>query len=210
MLDAHCHILWDVDDGSDSKESSFAMLDEAVKAGVTSMHCTPHMRWDDFDANKVWAHYQEFRDAAAGKGVSTTLGFEVYYKTLKRMGLEYAPWYVLQGTHSILLEFNSGAAVPEDFLRTVYRLQSEFGLDVTLAHPERYVDCQEDFELVRRFKQQGISIQVSAPDLFGGPFNKVTACARRIMREGLCDQLVSDAHGPGDYELFAKACRRYL
>lgn len=209
MIDAHCHILWGVDDGSDNREMSAAMLQRAKEAGITRIHCTPHLRWDDFDLDKVQARYREFKEMASTEGLQTTLGFEVYYKTLMRKGLGIAQDFVLQGTDCILLEFNSGAHVPSDFLCTVYKLQSEYGLEVTLAHPERYQDCWSNFDLVREWKGQGVQVQVSAMDLFGGPFNKVASCAKRIVKEGLCDQLVSDAHRPEDYAQFVKACRKY-
>ena len=35
MLDEHCHIIWDVDDGSDTLEESLEMLAEAERVGIT-------------------------------------------------------------------------------------------------------------------------------------------------------------------------------
>lgn len=210
MLDAHCHIIWGVDDGSPDQETTLAMLQQAKAAGITAMHCTPHMRWDDFNMALVQERYAWVQAEAAKLGMRTTLGYEVYYRTLKDQGLQQAPRYVLQGTDRILIEFNSGSHVPSDFLRTVYKLQSEYGLEVTLAHPERYHDCQDDFKRVEEIRAAGVSLQVSAMDLQGGPFNKRAACAKRIIREGMCDQLVSDAHRPDHYSIFAKMARRYL
>ena len=55
MRDEHCHILWDVDDGSQSLEMTRSMLDGVRACGFTEVVCTPHMRWKDFDAAKVRA-----------------------------------------------------------------------------------------------------------------------------------------------------------
>ena len=52
-------------------------------------------------------------------------------------------------------------------------------------------------------------MQVSACDLMGGMFNKVAKCAKWIMREGLCDALVSDAHNATHYADYVKAVDKY-
>lgn len=209
MRDEHSHIIWDVDDGSTDRAMTSAMLQEAKLAGVTELWCTPHMRWDDFDQQLVQERYAILKEEAAALGITTRLGYEVYYKTLLRQGLHTAPRYVLEGTDHLLLEFNSGGEVPHDFFRNVYRLQSEYGLEITLAHPERYASCVKDFSLVHKIKEAGCRIQISAEDLNLGIFNPVSKCAKRIIKEGLADALVSDAHCPEHYKLYAKLYRKY-
>lgn len=208
MHDEHCHIIWGVDDGASTKEESLAMLDAAAKAGITQMTCTPHMRWDDFDAAKVQAHFAELQQEAAARGIKAELGYEVYYNRLMKLGLEHAPQFAGPGGR-ILIEFNTGHPMEQGWESTVYRLQSEHGLRVTMAHPERYSTVLDDYEQVYRIKDAGCRVQVSACDLMGGMFNKVAKCAKWIMKEGLCDALVSDAHCVGHYAEYTKACSKY-
>ena len=209
MLDEHCHIVWDVDDGSASREESLEMLDQAARAGITQIVATPHMRWSDFDNSKVIRHFNELSAIAAERhGIKMWLGYEVYYKTLLRQGLDTAPRYVTAGTSNLLLEFNSGEGIPEGWEHVFYELQSSYGLDLTVAHPERYTSVLSDFGIVYKMKDMGCRIQVSAGDLFGGPFNAGAKCARRIVDEGLCDALVSDAHCPEHYRDFTRALKR--
>lgn len=209
MLDEHCHIIWDVDDGSSTKEESLEMLAAAARVGITQIVATPHMRWSDFDNNKVIAHFNELAMIAQQQyGISMWLGYEVFYKTLLKQGLENAPKYVTAGTRTLLLEFNSGGVVPEGWEKTFYTLQSTYGLDLTIAHPERYSSVLEDFDIVYKMKDMGCRIQVSAGDLFGGMFNAGAKCAKKIIKEGLCDALVSDAHCVAHYEDFEKALKK--
>jgi len=42
MIDLHCHILPDVDDGSPSNEMSIEMAKRAVSEGITAIVATPH------------------------------------------------------------------------------------------------------------------------------------------------------------------------
>ena len=59
MHDAHCHIIWGVDDGSDSWETTCQMVEKARACGFTRITCTPHMRWDDFDKAKVEQRFEQ-------------------------------------------------------------------------------------------------------------------------------------------------------
>ena len=207
MRDEHCHILWGVDDGSPDWETTCAMVDEARACGFTHIVCTPHMRWDDFDRTVVEARFNQL--VAYAPDIEFTLGFEVYYKRLLSMGLEHAPEFTVGDTNTILLEFNSGAVVPHDWERVFYTLQSTYGLDIVLAHPERYSSVLEDFDLAYRMHDAGVRMQVSAGDVLGSRFNKAVRTARRLVSEGLADALVSDAHRPEHYADY-RAARKKL
>ena len=203
MRDEHCHILWDVDDGSQDWDMTLSMLDGVRASGFDSVVCTPHMRWHDFDPAKVRRHFDRLREAAPD--ITWTLGYEVYYDRLLKIGVERAPEFTIGDTNAILIEFNSGGVVPDGWERTFWTLQSKMGLDITVAHPERYSTVLEDFDTVYRFRDMGCRMQVSAGDLLGGLFNKTRKCAKRIIDEGLCDALVSDAHRPEHYGEYRRA-----
>ena len=208
MRDEHCHIIWGVDDGSSSKQESLEMLDAARGIGITEMICTPHMRWDTFDNALVKSRFEELRHEGEARGIKMELAYEVFYNRLMRMGLEHAPEFVQQGTNKILIEFNTGAPMEQGWERTVYDLQSKYGLKVVMAHPERYTTVLDDFEQVYRIKDAGCRIQVSAGDLLGGMFNKPAKCAKWIIKEGLCDALVTDAHCVDHYAEYEKAAKK--
>ena len=206
MRDEHCHIIWGVDDGSPDWETTCAMVEGARACGFTEIVCTPHMRWPDFDRSKVEDHFAQLADYAPD--IKWTLGFEVYYKRLLEIGLEHAPEFTIGGTKTILLEFNSGAVVPHDWERTFYTLQSTYGLDIVLAHPERYATVLEDFDIVYSMRNAGVRMQVSAGDVLQGRFNKASKVAKRLIEEGLADALVSDAHRPEHYAEYRKARKK--
>ena len=216
MRDEHCHILWDVDDGSPTFETSIAMLDAAARVGITDIVATPHMRWDDFDVDKVQAHFQQLLPEAHNRRLSMTLGFEVYYSTLMRKGLHTAEQFVEAGTNKLLVEFNTAREMADGWDRVFYELQTRYGLDLTLAHPERYITVLDDFDTVYRLKDLDVHIQVSAADLFHkapffsrSPLRGMAKCARRIIDEGLCDALVSDAHNVEHYQSYARAVKEF-
>ena len=210
MRDEHCHIIWDVDDGSRTLDESLLMLDAAKRVGITEIVATPHMRWSDFDEGKVRDHFLQLREEATKRGIKMALGFEVFYRTLLDKGLDQAQRFVRAGSKDLLIEFNTGGPMSQGWERTVYELQGTYGLDITIAHPERYSTVLDDFESVYRILDMDCRIQVSAGDLFDGFFSPVSRCAKRIIKEELCDALVSDAHRPEHYEQFGKALAKYF
>lgn len=218
MLDEHCHIIPCVDDGSDSFKETSAMLDAAAAAGIDRIVCTPHVRWDDFSQGKVKANFTPVKRMAENRGIEMTLGYEVFYKKLMKLGLDQAPNFTREGTNEILLEFNTGGHCTDGWDRTFDRLQTEYGLDIVMAHPERYATVLDDFDTVYKMRDMGCRIQVSAGDLFGAGkggsamgklAHAMEKCARRIVKEGLCDAIVSDAHNAEHYKYFAKAIKKF-
>ncbi|MDN6641234.1 MAG: tyrosine protein phosphatase, partial [Tetragenococcus sp.] len=53
MIDLHCHILPNVDDGAGNMETSLAMAKEAVAQGITHILCTPHHNNGRYDNSKA-------------------------------------------------------------------------------------------------------------------------------------------------------------
>lgn len=206
MHDEHCHILWGVDDGSPDWQTTCQMVKKARGCGITHITCTPHMRWPDFSKATVEERFAQLAEYAPD--ITWTLGYEVYYKRLLELGLEHAREFVIGDSNTLLLEFNSGAHVPHDWERTFYTLQGTYGLDLVLAHPERYRSVVDDFDLAYRMREVGVQMQVSAGDVLGGPFNKGARVARRLITEGLAESLVSDAHRPEHYADFQSARRK--
>lgn len=209
MRDEHCHILWGVDDGAGSWGESLAMLDAAAQAGITELVATPHARWSDFDPSLVGERYAQLALEAAARGIQTQLGYEVYYATMMEHGLDWAAGLVREGTSELLLEFNTGGAMEYGWEQVFDRLQTEHGLDLVLAHPERYTTVLENFDVVYRLKDMGVRIQVSAGDAYLGAFNPMAKCTKRLLKEGLADAIVSDAHCADHYGDYVKLCSKW-
>ena len=51
MIDMHCHLLWNVDDGPKTIEATVNMLEQAVKEGITTLIATPHSNHPQYDVN---------------------------------------------------------------------------------------------------------------------------------------------------------------
>ena len=53
MIDMHTHLLPEIDDGSQSIQDTFDMLDEAHKAGFTEIITTSHYMEKEYEVNRV-------------------------------------------------------------------------------------------------------------------------------------------------------------
>ena len=95
MLDMHCHILPDVDDGSRDRNESSAMLEAAKAAGITEIICTPHFKDDSFSDEEVFEAFDWFADAANSKGIRVSLGYEVHWRKIDELGMESVLSYAL-------------------------------------------------------------------------------------------------------------------
>lgn len=142
MLDLHCHILPGVDDGASCLGESVRMIHAAYKAGITEIVCTPHCRDPYFDFDAMW---DAFNQLAPRSPIPMRMGFEVNIRKLRELGMDWAPYLCFQDSKTLLLELSTHATKRdfEEYEREIYELQG-MGLDVIIAHPERYKAIQED------------------------------------------------------------------
>ena len=184
MHDIHCHILPGVDDGAQTMADSLAMLEAAVRVGVTAITCTPHVRdpyFDDFeDYKRDLRAYQAFaRESAVWLAqrnltpVPVTMGFEVNVRKLDELGLDWLPYLHTARSNDLLLELSVGAPPSrfDDYERLVFQIQGA-GYHVIIAHPERYHAIQQDVDLAVELVNMGCDLQASADFIAGGRLGK--------------------------------------
>ena len=208
MRDLHCHILPGVDDGAQSLDESLRMLEAAKAAGITSITCTPHCRDPYFDYDAMWQAFYDLEDAA--DGFPLQMGFEVNYRKLMELGMDWAKVLHFDESNEFLLELSSRATPSRfaDYERTIFELQG-MGYEVIIAHPERTVAIQKDINIAYELVEMGCKLQASTDFIAGGRFGRERRPAVKMLKEGLYSYLASDAHDTHHYDLFAKAWHKY-
>lgn len=205
MFDLHCHILFDVDDGSGSFAESQAMLNAARNSGIDEIVCTPHCRGSHFNYQRIVDHFATLSEYAHSQGFRMTLGFEVYWENLVNFGLENAPRLCFEGTNLLLLEFSCGS-LPPNWQRIVYNLQGQ-GIQPIIAHPERYRPVQNNLDVAVEMKDLGCLIQLSGNFASGGFRSNSKRTALQLLQNDLVDYIASDAHCVEDYADYRKALK---
>lgn len=211
MRDMHCHILPGVDDGAQSMDESLAMVEAARAAGVTSIVCTPHARSPYFDYDAMRSSFRAFEPRAREMGMPVTMGFEVAHSKLMQLGVDrWAERLAFDGTGEFLLELDSRCTEGDfqEYERTIYELQG-LGLDVIVAHPERYRAVQNNVELAERLVRLGCKLQASADFIAGGRLGREKRPARKLFERNLYRYIASDAHRPEHYRYLERAVREY-
>ncbi len=170
MIDMHSHILFDIDDGSRSKDMSLAMLQMAVAGGTTHIVATPHVNrrgvvpaWDVIQ-RKVTALQADAKEAGIPITIHAGAEVEINYEALQFLP-EGGNAYCLAGTRYILCELTNQSE-PKQTEELLFELTMR-GYRPILAHPERYDRIMEHPETITTGVEKGILVQCNGGS-FGG------------------------------------------
>jgi protein-tyrosine phosphatase len=212
IVDLHCHILPEVDDGPRSLDASIVQAAAHVQAGVDVVVATPHVR-DDLPGNdgarigsvtRMFSGVLESRDAAlrieAGAEVDLAYACRLADDELRALTLGGGPWLLVEAPLSAA---GDDAAVLMGILRAR-------GHQLVLAHPERSPQFHRQPELLRELVAGGAVTQITALALTGAFGSTVRRYGRWMVEEQLAHVVASDAHDtqrrpPGLLEPLKKA-----
>ncbi|MDD4507876.1 MAG: capsular biosynthesis protein [Eubacteriaceae bacterium] len=214
MIDMHCHVLYDVDDGSKSEEQSMEMLRAAESVGFKGIVLTPHyMSYTHFisPVSENRKRHRRLNQLIKREGLNLRLylGNEVFYEPDLLPDLERGEFTTLNKGSYFLVETMRHDANKDHFLDFLYRIQIK-GYETIVAHPERYDFVQDDPNVLLDYLDRGNLLQVNALSLIGfyGKYAQKTA---EIMLDcNMAQFLSSDAHMTKAYELMPKALDRAL
>lgn len=224
-VDYHSHILPALDDGSTSMEMSVEMARLLVRAGYTTVHCTPHLIRGMYEATTDQVHraITELQTELHQQKIPLRLlaGREYYLD-------EYCAGYaadplLLEGTNLMMVEIPSHAS-EELVKQTLFTIVCK-GHTPLIAHAERCallaVQAEPEgfkqslwaqlFNSVKRkegeepegtnqllayLKTIGCRFQLNLPSLHGYYGSLVERMARQHLASGLYSHAGTDAHTP--------------
>src|SRR5580698_2409914 len=137
MVDIHSHILWGLDDGSDSRETSLAMLKMAADAGTTDIVATPHANSEYvFRPEAIEERIRDLQHAQQGENPKIHRGcdFHLSYENIED-ALQNPRKYTIDGGSFLLVEF-ADHHIPPSVANIFDRLMDR-GMFPIITHPER-------------------------------------------------------------------------
>jgi protein-tyrosine phosphatase len=193
VIDIHCHILPEVDDGPKSWDVALEMCRMAVADGITHIVATPHAN-DRYVYDRAYLSglLDQLREKF-GPSLQFSLGcdFHLSFENLERV-LERPHNYTIGDTNYLLIEL-SNYSVPTQLSECFTRL-ADCNLTPILTHPERNPILQQTPKRILEWAEQGCLIQVTSSALTGFWGERPEMIARWLLDRSAVHILSSDAH----------------
>lgn len=195
MIDVHCHILPDLDDGPVQIAESLAMCHQAISDDITDIIATPHVFDGVYkcDVDRRDAHIRRLNMALQQCGFKLTIhpGAEVRLAPELRDDRLDLRHVCLNRSRYMLVELPS--VFPAKLDDELFSLQLR-GIVPILAHPERYHYLQHDTRILQRLASKGVLFQITAQSLLGNFGDDCQRCAERLIHNRMAHIVASDAH----------------
>jgi len=191
LIDLHCHILPEVDDGALDLRDSIGMARQAAGDGIQSICATPHIRHDhDVRVHELVERVAAVNAALRDEGIPVAVlrGGEVAETAVDGLSDEELGLVALGEGNWVLLEPRPGP-LGDSLLRAIARLR-ERGFRALVAHPERHLSA-DMYERIAGLIAAGALIQATA-DFFLR--ERTAAGMNALAAAGLIHVLSSDAH----------------
>lgn len=205
MIDIHNHIIFDVDDGSESLEQSIRMIKAAKEAGVTEICFSPHYMEDGYQTERKVLEEKalEIQKTLVSEKIEIPihLGEEIFIFPNLPQNLDKV--ICLNDSRYLLMEFPLIEEISY-IEEVIYRLFS-LGKVPIIAHPERYMATAKDFSFIQNIASKGALLQVNANSLVGHYGKPARELAIKLLKENMVHFVGSDAHSSAGYYKLAES-----
>jgi len=200
MIDLHCHILPQIDDGPQSMEEALDMARFFVADGVTHVVATPHChRYVHLLRADIEPAVERFNERLRAIEIPLTIlpGSEIQVTNTADFQREFEAdvfCHLGDGGAFTLIEFNwKRELFPADAVDLVEWIRGQ-GMTPILAHPERHDYLSADPALLDAMVDAGAWVQVTVDSLLGNHGLEPSIAADRILRKHVNAVLATDAH----------------
>ncbi len=197
MIDIHCHILPQIDDGASSMAEAVELCRIAEQNGITHAIATPHlipMNGIEEFVEQRDERIERLKSAIAEENIKLNIlaGAEIYVDD----DIFYAPKLdkvTLAGSCYCLIEFAFSRVGFSSIVRYIKEIRSR-GLEPIIAHPERYEYMQRDWNLINRLIDMGVLFQINSSSLLGASGLEAQKLALAMVQTKAASFIASDAH----------------
>lgn len=192
FTDYHAHFVYGVDDGAQTREEMYAMLDAAASDGVRHLFATSHSTpgMEHFPQEVYDRHLALARAYCTQKGYDLKLehGSELLYTPATGYAAVQRQMLTLGDTGWVLLEFVPNITAKE--LETALQEITGAGYRILVAHIERYPCLAQHGLLARLHEQYRLRCQINCSAVLDSGF-------WQRMRQGPMDAAFLNLEMPG-------------
>jgi len=204
VIDLHCHILHDLDDGPETVAESMQMVQAFEQSGYHIVVATPHMvpgtTWMP-STNRIKAQVADLNRAIKDEGMKLRIvsGMEIALDPQILELLDEDRLLPL-GSSSCLLIEPSFQQLPLGWEQIIFSIMAK-GYSILLAHVERCDQLATNPKLVDKLLRAGVYLQVDWGSFLGQYGRTVGRTAQFLAQKGHIHCLASDSHHHGVHNL---------
>ena len=212
LVDIHCHIIPEVDDGAASIRETANLLQKEYQDGVTEIILTPHFRRGMFETpqdviEKQFAKVQRMVQRSR-TGMKVYLGCEYHMHPQMVQDLNEGRRPTMAGSRYVLLEFSSLHSYAQ--IRNQVYVLAASGYVPIIAHVERYPCLLKRPVLIRELCELGAKIQLTSDSVLGEEGWRIRQFCRLLLKEHCVDYIATDAHNMRERSPQLQKCARYI
>ncbi len=199
MIDLHCHLLPELDDGAKNLEDSLKMCSIAAEDGIKTIVATPHTMDGVYVNEKqtIKNAVQALNKKVEEKKIPLNIlpGADVHINVdLLDLLKEGKAITINDNQRYLLLEFPH-RSVPPNIKNLIFDLNIQ-NLMPIITHPERNMVLQNDLDLLYELVLQGSMLQITALSLVGEFGPGAEKCCCELLKNNLVHVIATDAHSP--------------
>ena len=190
MIDIHCHILPDIDDGPKTFAESVAMARIAAQDGIACIVATPHLNEKLYDPVEItrrvaWLNHllrQEKLPLTIMAGADVSVVFRP----------DQVAGFTINETSYILVEFPH-SHLPKNAKDILFQFVVS-GYKPIITHPERNPTITGNPRALLDLLGDDMYVQITAGSLTGEFGKDCRQCAVHLLQAGAVDVIASDGH----------------
>jgi len=208
-VDIHSHLIFDVDDGSQSLAESISLIKSLSQKGYTDIITSPHIMADFYKNSKN--NLLPKRDLILEElnkqniNINFDVAAEYYLDDGFVEKLNNKDDLLLINDEYILVE-TSYMNEPNNLSSIIFDIQSS-GLKPILAHPERYTYMYDSFEKYEELFEKNIYFQINLNSLSGYYSKPAKDIVNKLIDKKMVHFSGTDCHGEKHIEALNKVIK---
>lgn len=204
MIDIHSHILYGVDDGIQNIDDSILLLKQISMLGIKDIILTPHYieysaYSSDLFNNLTRVEKINSKLKENNIDINIHLGNEIHITENILDLLNKKQITTLCNSNYLLIELPMSGLY--DNYMDIFLDLIEKGYKVILAHPERYIYHQNNFDELIDIHKKGILFQCNFESILGKYGGKAKKTLKKLIKNNLVDFIGSDIHSNKEYRI---------
>ena len=197
MIDIHCHILPDIDDGADSLDTSIEMCKIASIDGINTIIATPHYipgHKQTINSDMVLKQVDMLNRELESKNIDVTIlpGMEIFISHDIMELYEHGDILTLNKSRYMLIELPAND-IPIYTEELFYELMIKDIVPI-IAHPERNKTIRNNVNIAFEYSLKGILLQVNTESLTGILGKQIQKAAQKFLKNNALHFISTDAH----------------